>query len=344
MKQRTQPIFWCLLSAAFFGASTPASKAILGDMSPLTLAGLLYFGAALAMIPFSFKGGSPELRRKPDQLLKMSGAVVFGGILGPVLILLGLNVASSASVALWLNLETVATAILGWLFFREHLDRRTWVAIGLVIIAGVILASPSGFGSLMPAIFVALGCLCWGFDNNFTAIIDGYTPAQTTLVKGLIAGIFNIALGQVLEGDPFSLGIWIAALVVGAFSYGVSIMLYIAGAQRLGATRSQMIFATSPFFGVLLSWTALGESIGIYQVISGLIIVVGLLVLFTGRHGHVHTHVRTRHTHGHSHDDDHHGHEHHDLPPSTFHTHDHEHEPDEHEHPHEPDLHHRHDH
>jgi drug/metabolite transporter (DMT)-like permease len=343
-KIKFNPIFICLFSAALFGASTPASKVILGGIKPLTLAGLLYIGAALAVLPFSFKGGSSNLRKKPGQILKLAGAVISGGVIGPVLLLYGLSLAKAGSVALWLNFETVATAIIGWLFFREHLDKRTILAIGLVLMAGIVLAAPSGFGTLNAAILVAAGCVFWGMDNNLTATIDGYTPAQTTLVKGAVAGTFNLILGIFIEkGHPGAINV-LSGLIVGALSYGFSILLYITGAQRLGATRSQMLFATSPFFGLIIAWFVLREPVDIYQVIAALIMGAGLFVLFSGRHAHIHFHDSITHVHGHAHDDDHHDHFHEGLDHGVQHVHEHTHDAIEHAHNHNPDLHHRHNH
>jgi len=341
---KTVPIVWCLLAAALFGASTPACKAILGDVGPVTLAGLLYLGAALGVLPYSFRGGSAELRRDRRQVVRLAGAVIFGGALGPVLLLIGLSMSRAASVSLWLNLETVATAAIGYAFFREHVDRRTWLAIALVLAAGIILAMPSEAGTVLGALFVGLACVCWGLDNSLTAIIDGYTPAQMTLAKGLIAGTVNLAIGLAVEESVRSWPVLGLALIIGIFSYGLSIVLYIRGAQLLGATRSQMIFATAPFIGVSLSWTALGESAQPVQMVAGLIMAVGLVILLTERHEHVHMHEADTHVHSHRHDDDHHAHYHPRHPVWLHHTHAHTHQRLEHSHDHEPDLHHRHEH
>ena len=343
-RRRAIPVFWCLAAAALFGASTPASKALLAGLGPLALAGLLYLGAAIAVLPFSFRGGSPRLRKRKRNRLMLLGAVVFGGGLGPVLLLLGLSLAPAASVALWLNLETVATAVLAWAFFREHLDGRTWIAAALVVVAGVTLAAPSGFGSLPAAALVALGCLCWGLDNNLTALIDGFTPAQTTLIKGIVAGGANLLLSVFLEGVEFVPATIGLALGVGALSYGASIVLYIRGAQHLGATRSQILFSTSPFLGGLFAWTMLGEPVLAAQLLAAGGMIIALWLLLSARHEHRHVHDELLHTHSHRHDDGHHNHAHRGLPPWIRHTHEHEHEGSVHSHPHEPDLHHRHDH
>jgi drug/metabolite transporter (DMT)-like permease len=341
---RGAPVLWCLLAAALFGASTPASKLLLDGVGPLTLAGLLYLGAALATAPFSLKGGSKARRRDPANLRRLGGAVLFGGILGPIALLLGLQLAPAASVSLWINLESVATAALAWLFFKEHMDGRTAVANLAVVAAGVWLSAPEGFRFAPAALLVLGAAVCWGLDNNLTAMIDGYTPAQSTFVKGLVAGLVNLGLGLTLEGGLPSLAVLGGALLLGALAYGASIVLYIAGAQQLGATRSQMIFASAPFVGVALSWIALGEPVLGAQVGAGLLMIGALVLMLTADHGHEHDHEALTHTHPHRHDDGHHTHTHPGLPADAWHTHEHGHEALTHTHPHQPDLHHRHSH
>lgn len=327
------PALWCLLAAALFGASTPVAKALLGGIGPVTLAGLFYAGAALATAPWALR--QPWSR---GELPRLVGACLFGGVLGPILVMLGLRLAPAGSVALWLNLEAPATALLGWAFFKEHIGARTWGAAALTWLASVLLVGPSGEAGWLAAGLVAAGCFCWGLDNNLTAVIESFTPAQTTFVKGLVAAAVNLALGVGVEGPPA--GGVAGALGVGMLSYGASIVLYVAGAQQLGATRAQMIFATAPFWGVVLAWVR--EPVLLAQVGAGALMAAGLALVYGERHAHAHTHEPMRHTHWHRHDDGHH--DHHDAPVKGWHVHPHEHAPITHTHHHVPDLHHRHGH
>lgn len=268
----------------------------------------------------------------------------FGGVVGPVLVLMGLRLASAASVALWLNPEAPATALLGWAFFREHVGGRTWLAAALVWGASVVLAAPDGFGGGLAALLVLGGCFAWGLDNNLTSVIAGYTPAQTTFVKGLVAGLINLGLGMAFGESLPSRMLLFSSITAGIFAYGASIVLYVAGAQQLGATRAQMIFATAPFWGVGLAWIGLGESVQAGQILAAIGMVGALVLLFTKRHGHAHTHEELRHTHWHRHDDGHHDHSHAGMPRWGWHIHEHQHEATTHTHPHTPDVHHRHEH
>ena len=340
----SQPVLAALAAALLFGASTPLAKTLLSAIGPFTLAGLLYLGAAAGALPFSFSGGSADLRRDARQRRLLGFAVLFGGGVAPVLLLLGLRMAPAASVSLWLNAEVVATAGLAWALFREDLGRRTILAAGLVLTGGILLATPEGAAGWQAGALVAGACVCWGLDNNLTALVSGFTPAQTTVAKGLIAGSVNLLLGLSLGQHPQGPGQVGAAVTVGAVSYGLSIMLYIFSAQHLGATRSQLLFATSPFLGVLMAWVVFHERIEPIQLAAAPCIGAGMYFMLTARHSHEHTHDRMTHTHSHRHDDGHHTHVHPGLPAWVRHTHAHDHEPITHSHPHVPDLHHRHQH
>jgi drug/metabolite transporter (DMT)-like permease len=272
------------------------------------------------------------------------GAIAAGGIVGPVLLLVGLRYAGAASVSLWLTFELVATAVLGALVFREPLGWAGWLAVGAALAAATIIGVSGEQASLLACLLVLAACVCWGLDNHLTALIDGITPSESTFWKGLAAGTCNLTLGVAFEPFAASPVGTLAALIVGALCYGASIVLYISAAQALGATRAQVAFSSAPLFGVALSVVFLGERLGLAHGLSMLLFAAAVALLMLERHGHRHTHEAMSHEHAHRHDDGHHLHAHAGLPAATRHRHPHEHDPIVHAHPHWPDLHHRHRH
>lgn len=113
-----------LAAAALFGVSTPLVKLLVGDVGPWLLAGLLYLGSgvgltALYFIRRAFTGNSGEARLTRADLPWLAGTVVFGGILGPILLLFGLLRTDAASASLLLNLEAVFTLGLAWVVFES---------------------------------------------------------------------------------------------------------------------------------------------------------------------------------------------------------------------------------
>lgn len=343
-----QYIIIALISAILFGASTPIGKALLENLPPFQLAGLLYLGAALGVLPFSFHKQSGLKLHRIDRknFLRIIGAISLGGVLGPVLLLFGLQMTSSANVAMWLNLELAATAVLGFIIFKDHLGLYGWIGVTGTILASVMLSWNEGDIGVYALLLVAGAGICWGLDNHLTALIDGITPAQSTFWKGLIAGSVNVFIGFFSETLGGGLTLVAGAIILGIFSYGFSITLYIWSAQNLGATRSQMIFASAPFFGVILSVVLLGESLSGIQISAALLLIISILILFRDQHGHYHVHEALNHNHSHRHDDQHHTHTHthKEYPDNSYHGHWHNHDSISHNHPHWPDVHHRHDH
>lgn len=330
------------VAALLFGASTPFAAQLAHRMDAFTLAGLLYLGAALAVLP-------SVLRRPPDRRSLRRGwrrlavAVVLGGAVGPVLLALGLQRTGAASASLMLNLELVFTVLLAATVFREHIGPRVAAGTALLAVAGVLLAGTAGAGDArIGALLVAAACVAWAVDNSVTAELDELTPAQITFVKGLVAGAVNTAIG-LSSGTAPTPGLVLAVLAVGALGYGASITLWVAAARDLGAARAQVVFATAPFLGAILAWTAFGEPV-VAGTLAGCVVAgAGVALVVRSGHTHTHRHPSVEHDHEHDHRDGHHDHVHADGFTGR-HQHPHRHDELVHDHVHVPDLHHRHEH
>jgi len=336
-----------ILSGFLFGVATPFSKLLLNNLNSFQLAGLLYLGAALAMLPYILrKNNNLKLLFQPGSRAKTAGIIFIGGFAGPLLLLAGLKTANAASVSIWLNMELVATAILGVLVFRDALDRNTWVAVALTVLAGILTSLGDGASGIIPGLLITAACACWAVDNHLTAISDGASPQTVTFIKGLVAGSVNLTIGCIIAGQVITPGDAIPAVVTGIFAYGISIVLYVTSAQNIGATRSQILFSTAPVWGVILSYLIVHEPFQWVHSVSIALLALAVMVTNRSSHKHRHTHVVMQHVHYHHHSDGHHHHTYdgETVPDDKWHSHLHTHDPVTHEHPHDPDLHHRHEH
>ena len=343
-------VTFALASAALFGASAPFAKLLVGQVDPWLLAGLLYLGAGigLALARPLLRRGAAQAAEAPlrrSALPWLAAVILFGGVLGPVLLMLGLSRTSGAAAALLLNLESLATLAIAWLVFRENVDRRILLG-ALAILAGAVLLSWSGRGAGLAwgALLIAGACLAWGLDNNLTRKLAGADPVQIAMLKGLVAGPVNLALalaqGAVLPDAAQVAG----ALVLGFLGYGASLVLFILALRHLGTARTGAYFATAPFVGALLAIPLLGEPLTLQLTVAGGLMALGVWLHLTERHEHDHAHEAVEHEHRHVHDE-HHGHAHGPGDPAGEpHSHRHRHAPLVHRHPHFPDLHHRHGH
>lgn len=335
-----------LAAAVLFGAGTPVAKLLLGEVGPWLLAGLLYTASGLALFGWRALRRSPRVHLPRRDLPPLAGAVLFGGVLGPVLLMFGLSQMPATGASLLLNAEGLFTALIAWIVFREATDRRIVFGFALIAAGAVVLSWPGvpEFAGFWPAAAVLGACLCWGIDNNLTRQVALNDATWLAAVKGAVAGPVNLALGLLLGAQLPSLGAVGAASAVGVLSYGVSLVLFITALSRVGTARAGAYFSVAPFFGTALA-VLLGEPITWTLLVASALMAAGVGLHLTERHEHEHSHAGLTHEHWHTHDDEHHDHEHlPPVPPGTTHRHEHTHSPVTHSHRHYPDAHHRHGH
>jgi len=336
-------ILQALLAALFFGASAPLSKLLLGDVSPMVMAALLYLGSGtgISLVKLTQQMTSNQKEagiRRPD-VKWLAGAIVSGGILAPIILMISLQNTPASTASLLLNFEGVGTTLIALFFFRESISGRALAAILAITLASIFLSTnfQSGFGFSLGALGVLLACILWGVDNNFTRNISAKDPLTIVACKGLVAGTFSLLLGLSLGQQPPALTTILSILLLGFISYGLSTMLFIYSMRGLGAARTSALYGTAPLAGVALSFVMFREPISFLFGIAAVLMVAGALVLANEEHAHFHIHMPVVHEHRHQHDE---FHEHDET--DVAHAHEHEHPRTEHEHGHMPDIHHRH--
>lgn len=338
-----------LVAALLFGASTPLAKQLLHDVSPVLLAGLLYLGSGigLGLIRLVRDRGWRTPMMSEREWFWLLLAIGFGGVLGPLALMLGLTRTSAATASLLLNLEAVLTALLAWVVFRENADRR--IILGMVLIVGgaVLLAWPGssrsaglGWGALL----IASACLCWALDNNFTRKVSASDALFLAGIKGTVAGVVNTVIALSLGARMPEAAAIGEAMAVGLLGYGISLVLFVLALRGLGSARTGAYFSTAPFLGAAIAILAFGDHVSLTFWLAAMLMGTGVWLHLTERHEHLHTHEAITHTHRHVHDAHHqHGHDF-DWDGREPHTHPHTHESLTHSHPHFPDIHHQHGH
>ena len=346
-----QGAFFGLAAALLFGISPPFAKLLLPESGPLLIAGLLYLGAGLGLLFFEMTGrpfhlGAEEAPVRRADVGLLAGVILTGGMLGPYLMLWGLERLSGVLTSLLLNLEAPFTVLVAVVVFREHLGRLELAGVlAIVVAAGILTYQPGAIRGDVVGILAVLGaCLCWAIDNNLSQRLSLRDPLVVTRMKTLGAGLGILGLA-LLTSQPWpSVRVTLAALLLGLVSYGVSLVLDMRALRLLGAAREAGFFATAPFIGALVAVPVLGERWTMQDATATALMLMGIALLLRAHHAHAHRHEALEHDHVHQHED------HHDHRPERGdfirgpHAHPHRHLPLTHDHPHLSELHHRHEH
>ena len=329
---KTKAIAYALLAAVFYAINVPASKLLLDNVGPTTMAALLYLGAGIGIGILSLFNKTD--REKSERLSKNDLPFVVGMIVldiaAPIFLMLGISHGSSANASLLGNFEIVATTMIALFIFKEAVSKRLWAAIALITLSSILL-SFEGSDSLSfssGSLFVLAATICWGFENNCTRSISSKNTYEIVVLKGIFSGLGALAVALIMRESIPGIRYIGAAMILGFVAYGLSIFLYVRAQSVLGAAKTSAYYAVAPFVGAFLSFVVLRERLSWMYVIALIVMLGGSTLVVTDtlirHHAHehehtfTHTHDGTTHTHTvtHSHDhnhyvtDDRHGHHH----------------------------------
>ncbi len=280
MKQ-TKPILFAVLAAALYALNSPFSKILLTGLSPTMLAALLYLGAGLGVLAVGFlqKRAGTAGKEKPltkKELPYTVGMVVLD-IMAPISLMSGLMMTTAANASLLNNFEIVATSLIALFLFREKISKRLWLGIAFVTVASILLSVEdySSFSFSAGSFFVLLACVFWGFENNCTRKLSSKNPLEIVVIKGFGSGTGSLVIAAALGEFCANLPYMLLALLLGFFTYGLSILFYIYAQRYLGAAKTSAYYAVSPFMGAVLS-------LAIFRQIPSISFLTALFVMALG--------------------------------------------------------------
>lgn len=280
MKQ-TKPILFAVLAAALYALNSPFSKILLTGLSPTMLAALLYLGAGLGMLAVGFLQKRADTAGKEKPLTKKElpytvGMVVLD-IMAPISLMSGLMMTTAANASLLNNFEIVATSLIALFLFREKISKRLWLGIAFVTVASILLSVEdySSFSFSAGSFFVLLACVFWGFENNCTRKLSSKNPLEIVVIKGFGSGTGSLVIAAALGEFCANLPYMLLALLLGFFTYGLSILFYIYAQRYLGAAKTSAYYAVSPFMGAVLS-------LAIFRQIPSISFLTALFVMALG--------------------------------------------------------------
>jgi drug/metabolite transporter (DMT)-like permease len=287
-------------SALLFGIGTTLNKIVLSDVHPTIVAGLIYLFAGLALSAVRF---TPihrplmQLLRTPTKtepkfcrkdIVALCLVILCGSIIAPALFLNGLNQTTAINASLLQNAEALFTVLIAFAFLGERCNKKEWGAIAILVVGAVFLSTNAQFGQLslqtwlLGNLLIVGACLFWGIDNNLSKFLCIKEDLiLVTALKCLIGGASLLVLAHALNLDfSVPLSAFPYLISVGAFSIGFSILFFMLGLKEIGSMRTGMIFSTAALFGAIFAFVILREQFTVVQILAGLLMVLGVYVLY----------------------------------------------------------------
>lgn len=279
MNDKIKAVCYAVAAAVFYSLNVPCSKLLLDKIAPTFMAAFLYLGAGIGvgiMYLFHHKHESTAERLEKKDMPYTVGMVLLD-IIAPILLMLGVNLGTSANASLLGNFEIVATTIIALLIFKEKVSKKLWAATGLITLSSIILSfgGEGSFNFSLGSLLVLGATVCWGLENNCTRNISEKSTYQIVTIKGFGSGTGSLIVAIILGEKMPEIQYVLPAFLLGFVAYGLSIFTYIRAQKTLGAAKTSAYYAVAPFIGAFLSFLFLRESLTIAYIIALAVMIVG---------------------------------------------------------------------
>lgn len=277
-KNERKGLLFAFLSSFLYDLNVPVSKYSLKTLSTNEILFLLYFGSAVGLFLLMLFNKKQKFSLKPEkgESIFIIGVIIFD-ILAALFIVESLKYIDASTVSLISILEISFTIVISHFIFKTKISKNLIIAVILVSIGGILLSfdSSTEFKLSIASMLTVFATACWGLENNLTAKVSDKNPLLLVFYKCFAVAIFNLLFILNINIFEFFINNWYL-LVIGFFTYGISILYYVYAINYIGISKTSIVFSFSPVFGALISLILFKEKITIYFVISLILMLMGI--------------------------------------------------------------------
>ena len=284
----SQPwIYFFLTSTALLWAGNPiAVKAVLGEISPLQIVSLRFFGISLilAILLYITEGRRALPSRKTFCLLMLMGLTGIAGNNG--LQFTGLKYSTAINCTLFSATNPALTAALAFIFLRETLTKRQYLGISLALFGVMFLICGGSWNTIRQLqfnsgdllfLFSQIGWSVYSLLGRQTMTV--LSPLSTTAWAGFFGALFTSLFSYFIDPSPnlnLSFTGWLSMVYMIIGSGIMAFSWWNMGVARLGPHRATIFTNLIPLAGTFLAVLLLDETITGAALVSGAFVLSGL--------------------------------------------------------------------
>lgn len=277
----TKGLLLALISSFLYAFNIIIDKKYINMINAESILFTMYLGGSIGLILihlFTKKNIKSTKNKITKKEVPLVITIVICELLASLFIIEAVKLINASLVSLLSMFEIIMTAICSYFIFKNPLKKNEIIAIVLMFIGCFILNFQSGIFSNIniSSLLVIASCLCWGIENNVTAMISSKEPAFFTSIKCFFVALFYLIIALISNNLNLSFPI---LFFYGFFTYGISILSYAISTKYLGVNKATLVFSFSPIFGVLLALIIYGDPINIEFVISTILMISAILLI-----------------------------------------------------------------
>ncbi len=277
MKKRSNPRLMLIASMIIFGTIAPFVRSISVSSGELALYRAILAALLIGIFLLITKQKIPFGQIKKEVPLLLASGIAMG--FNWILLFEAYKYTTVSVATLSYYFAPVIVTIVCPFLFKEKLTGKQILCfimstIGLVMITGV---GVSGQGKDFIGILFGLGAAVLYATvillNKFIKNVEGIHRTFLQFLAAIIVLIpYVLFTGGITLGTLNGIG-WILLLIVGLVHTGITYCMYFSSLKDLPGQKAAILSYIDPLVAVLISVTILGETMNLWQILGGVLIL-----------------------------------------------------------------------
>lgn len=270
LTERRKAIILLVITAVLWSTSGVFIKAL--DWQPLSiLAGRGLFTSLVFLL---------YMRRLPKQITHWTLLAAGGSLATQFLFVTSTKLTTAANSIFLQYTAPVYVVVLGYWLLREKPTRNDWIGMGIIFLGMTLF-----FGDqLSPD----------GFYGNVLAVLSGVTsaimivsfraqksssPEDSVLIASMVIAL--IGAPSVFR-ETWTVTSWLTVAYLGIFQIGLAFILFTWSIKHIPALEANLIGTLEPILNPVWVFVFLGERMGAFALLGGLVVLAGVIVSAVG--------------------------------------------------------------
>jgi drug/metabolite transporter (DMT)-like permease len=283
---RTRPLLAVWGTVLFWGLSFVSSKTILNSgVPPMTMV-CIRFVIATVILNLFLRRFDPTARLRRKDLLPLALSGLFGVTIYFFFESRGIKLTSASHASLIIAVIPVVTVLAETVLFRTRISVLAGLGIALSVVGVVFVVNRPGSGagsvSLLGDLFMFGACISWVVYIILSKNLHKrLSEIAITAYQSLFGTAFLVplALLEMHQWVPITLAAGLNLVYLAVFCSALSNFLYVYALSALGPISVSPYVNLIPVVGVLGGVLLLGETLVWTQVVGGVIILCGVLLV-----------------------------------------------------------------
>lgn len=220
------------------------------------------------------------MRRLPKNVTRWTLLAAGGSLATQFLFVTSIKLTTAANSIFLQYTAPIYVVLLGYWLLREKPSRTDWISMVLILL-GLLLffadqLSPDGFYGNILAVFsgVTSAIMIVSFRAQKNS-----SPEDSVLIASL--AIATLGFPSLMQ-ETWHLTNWLVVAYLGVFQIGLAFILFTWSIKHIPALEANLIGTLEPILNPVWVFLFLGERMGRFALLGGLVVLVGVIVSAVG--------------------------------------------------------------